>query len=229
MGNRTHKRLPSGKQVSSGLEVEITSFNVKDVNVKPSRFLWICLSRLILAAGFAFAGCKKSAGTAPGSVTAASGQTSTAASDIDPKYGNLLHAQPKLPTVKVWLGDQILDTEIARNRVEIATGMMFRTNTPEDQAMIFVFPYPSQQAFYMRNCPAPLSGAYISPDGEILEIIQMKAHDETPIPSKSENVQFVLETAAGWFDRHHIGVGARVRTERGSLMETFFPDNGAAR
>jgi len=35
-------------------------------------------------------------------------------------------------------------------------------------------------------------------------------------------VQYVLETPRGWFSRHNVGVGTVVRTERGSLRETFF-------
>jgi len=77
--------------------------------------------------------------------------------------------------------------------------------------------------FYMRNCPLPLSGAYITPEGVIDEIIQMQPHDETGIQSKSSNIQFVLETPQGWFDRHHVRTGMVVRTENGSLLETFFP------
>ena len=73
----------------------------------------------------------------------------------------------------------------------------------------------------MRNCFVALSGAYISPTGEILQIIDMKPHDETGIPSNSNNVQFVLEVPQGWFQRHNVSAGAVVRTERGSLMETF--------
>jgi uncharacterized membrane protein (UPF0127 family) len=140
----------------------------------------------------------------------------------DPKYGHLTHAQPRLTTVKVLVGDQELKTEVARRKVEIATGMMFRTNMPEDEAMIFIFDYPSQQSFYMRNCFVPLSGAYISPEGEILEIIQMQPHDEAGIPSRSHNIQFVLEVPQGWFARHNVGVGAILRTERSTLNQTFF-------
>lgn len=145
--------------------------------------------------------------------------------DIDPVHGHLLHAQPKLPTINVWLGDQVLDTEIASRPVEIATGMMFRTNMPENEAMIFVFNDAAPRSFYMRNCIVPLSAAYISPTGEILQIIDMQPHDETGIPSESNNVQFVLEVPQGWFARHHVATGAIVRTERGSLQETFFKRN----
>jgi uncharacterized membrane protein (UPF0127 family) len=150
------------------------------------------------------------------------------APEIDPVHGHLLHAQPKLPTVTVHLDGQELTAEIARQPVEIATGMMFRTNLLENEAMLFVFPDAAPRSFYMRNCYVPLSGAYISPAGEILQIINMQPHDERGIPSMSDNIQFVLEVPQGWFKRHNVGVGAMVRTERGSLHETFFAGNSPA-
>jgi uncharacterized protein len=140
---------------------------------------------------------------------------------VDPVYGHLLKAQSKLPTIKIWLGDQELTAEIAREQVQIATGMMFRTNMPENEAMLFVFPNTDQRSFYMRNCVVPLSAAYIDLAGVILEIINLQPHDETGVLSKSANVQFVLEVPQGWFQRHNISPGAVIRTERGSLMDTF--------
>lgn len=145
-----------------------------------------------------------------------------AGDEIDPVRGHLLHAQPKLPTIKVWLGDQELITEIAREPVQITTGMMFRTNLLENEAMLFVFPDPAQKNFYMRNCVVPLSAAYIAPNGTILEIVDLQPGDEKGVQSKSSNVQFVLEVPQGWFKRHNLSPGALVRTERGSLRETFF-------
>lgn len=112
---------------------------------------------------------------------------------IDPIHGHLLYAQPKLRTIKVWLGDQELAAEIAREPVQIATGMMYRTNMPENEAMIFVFTNANWQKFYMRNCVVPLSAAYIDPTGVILQTIDMRPADEIGIPSQSGNVQFVLE------------------------------------
>jgi uncharacterized protein len=141
---------------------------------------------------------------------------------VDPVYGHLLKAQPKLPTIKVWLGDQELTAEIAREQVQIATGMMVRTNMPENEAMLFVFPNTDRRSFYMRNCVVPLSAAYIDPGGVILEIINLQPHDETGVLSKSASVQFVLEVPQGWFQRHNVSPGAVIRTERGSLTGTFF-------
>lgn len=143
---------------------------------------------------------------------------------IDPVYGHLTHAQPKLPTVKVWLGSEELVAEIARTELAIRTGMMYRTNMGENEAMIFVFP-PADvgpKSFYMRNCTVPLSAAYITPDGTIAEIIDLQPGNETGVNSKSSNLQFVLEVPQGWFGRHNVKTGMLIRTELGSLQETFF-------
>jgi uncharacterized protein len=142
--------------------------------------------------------------------------------DRDPVHGHLNYAQPKLPTIKVWLGAEELITEIARTDVQIATGMMFRTNMAENEAMLFVFPSPDRRSFYMRNCIVPLSAAYITPDGTIAEIVDLEPGNEVPVPSDSSNIQFVLEVPQGWFSRHNISPGAVLRTEKGTLQETFF-------
>ena len=47
-------------------------------------------------------------------------------------------------------------------------------------------------------------------------------HDETSVPSNSRDIQFVVETAQGWFERNGVGVGTLVQTEKGTLRETFF-------
>jgi uncharacterized membrane protein (UPF0127 family) len=184
-------------------------------------------SGLLLAASLLLAGCPKTATPPPSAPP-------PAAPAIDPLYGHLLQAQPRLPTIKVVLGNRTGDThevtaEVARQPVEVATGMMFRTNMLDTEAMLFVFPGAAGRSFYMRNCIVPLSAAYISPRGEILQIIDMQPHDERGIPSSSEDVQFVLEVPQGWFTRHNIDVGGFVRTEKGSLKDTYFPKGAGAR
>ena len=135
---------------------------------------------------------------------------------------HLLHAQPKLPTIKVSVGSEEMVAEICREPVEIATGMMFRTKMAENEAMIFVFSNAEPRNFYMRNCLVPLSAAYIEPDGKIAEMIDLQPGDERGVQSRTSNIQFVLEVPQGWFKRHSISNGVVIRTERGSLKETFF-------
>ena len=130
-------------------------------------------------------------------------------------------AQPKLPTMKLWLGAEQMDAELALSPLEQQTGMMFRTNLAENAGMLFVRPMPERASFWMMNCPLPLSAAYIDPEGVILEIHALQPFNTNSVISASDRVQFVLETSQGWFARHNVSAGMVVRTEHGSLADTF--------
>jgi uncharacterized protein len=130
--------------------------------------------------------------------------------------------QPKLPTIKLWLGAHEIIAEQATSRDQIEKGMMFRREMAENEGMLFVFVAPHRASFWMRNTLIPLSSAYIDPEGVILEIHEMKALDEEPVTAKSDRVQYVLEMNKGWFERNNVKAGARVRTERGTLSQTYF-------
>jgi len=131
-------------------------------------------------------------------------------------------AQPRLPTIKLWVGPAEIVAEIASQPREIQTGMMFRTNMLETEGMLFVFRQPHQAAFWMKNCPLPLSCAYIDPQGTILELHEMEPHNTNSITASAENVMFVLETTRGWFERHGVRTNMVIQTERGPLLQTFF-------
>ena len=131
--------------------------------------------------------------------------------------GYLPHAQPRLKTIKVWLGAEELKAELAVREVEVMTGMMWRTNMLEDEAMLFVFAAPRQQGFYMLNCTVPLSAAYIDADGVINEIVDLHPGVKAPVMSKSDQIKYVLEVPQGWFKRHGIRTGTVINTEVGPL------------
>ncbi len=130
--------------------------------------------------------------------------------------------QTGLPRLKLYVGPEILDTELALTTEAIQKGMMWRTNVPETEAMLFVFGRPHQTSFWMKNVPMDIDVAYLDPEGIILEIHRLERQNTNPVAAKSDRVQFALETAEGWFKRHGIGPGTAIRTERGSLGETFF-------
>jgi uncharacterized protein len=132
------------------------------------------------------------------------------------------HAQPTLPTMKIFLGAQVLNAELATTEREEMTGMMFRTNITDQSAMLFVLPEPQRASFWMMNCPHSLSAAYIDPQGVIQEIHHLEKNDTNSVLAASSDIQYVLEVNDGWFKRHDIGVGTMIRTERGSLNDTFF-------
>ena len=131
-------------------------------------------------------------------------------------------AQPKLQTMKLWLGSEEMLTELALTGEQMQTGMMFRTNMAENAGMLFALPMPQRASFWMKNCPLPLSAAYIDPDGVILEIHDLQPYNTNSVVAASDRIQFVLETNQGWFHRHNVAPGTVVRTERGTLMDLFY-------
>ena len=162
---------------------------------------------LLLAASL-LAGCKKPGAVAP-----------------TPSVDDLLptQAQPKLRTMKIYLGAETLDAELALTPRQESTGMMFRTNVTDESAMLFILPQAMRapNGFWMTNCPVSLSAAYIGPDGVIEEIHHLEKNDNAPVVATNDNIVFVLEVNDGWFARHNINPGTVIRTDKGSLRETF--------
>ncbi len=75
--------------------------------------------------------------------------------------------------------------------------MMWRTNMPEGEAMLFAFADATPRSFYMKNTYVPLSIAYIDTQGVIQEIHDLHPRNEEPVPSTADNIQFVPRSAAG--------------------------------
>jgi uncharacterized protein len=171
-----------------------------DVN----RLLCLALALTVLGA----AGCRKDA------------ELDAPPSPLD--AGEPVRAQPRLQTMKLFLGTNEMLAELALTPEQIRTGMMFRTNMDENSGMIFVFAQPQQVSFWMKNCPLPLSAAYIDSEGVIREIHPLESFNTNSVTSASQEIRFVLETPSGWFDRHNVGAGVAVATERGPLLRTFF-------
>ena len=163
---------------------------------------------LLVTLASGLSGCGKAA--APAATPA------TSIEDLLPK-----HAQPKLPTMKIYLGAEMLDAELALTEQEEMTGMMYRTNILETDAMLFVLPVPQRASFWMKNCPESISAAYITADGTIQEIHHLEQNDTNSVVAARDDIRFVLETKEGWFARHHIATGTVIISEKGSLADTF--------
>jgi len=132
-------------------------------------------------------------------------------------------AQPTMQRIKLWVGPEEMVVELALNAEQQRAGMMFRTNLAENAGMLFPLPVTQRASFWMKNCPLPLSAAYIDPEGTIQEIHDFVPHNTNAVVAASNNIRFVLETPQGWFGRHNVRTGMIVRTESGPLMKTFFP------
>ncbi len=131
-------------------------------------------------------------------------------------------AQGKLATMRIYIRAEEMVAELALTDDQRRAGMMFRTNMDANAGMLFPLPYTQRASFWMKNCPHPLSAAYIDPEGIIQEIHDLQPYNTNAVVAASDNIRFVLETPPGWFQQHHIVPGVAITTERGPLMKTFF-------
>ena len=123
--------------------------------------------------------------------------------------------------MKIYLGAETLDAELALTATEEMTGMMFRTNIQETDAMLFALPYPQRANFWMKNCPESISAAYITTDGVIQEIHHLEKNDTNSVVAERDDIRFVLETQEGWFARHHLSPGTVITSEKGPLADVL--------
>jgi uncharacterized membrane protein (UPF0127 family) len=99
--------------------------------------------------------------------------------------------------------------EIARTNEQRSQGLMHRTKLDDGKGMLFVFDRDDIVSFWMKNTLIPLSIAFISSDGRIMEIRDMEPESLAPVHS-SRSVRYALEVPQGWFSRVNLGVGDRL-------------------
>ena len=128
-------------------------------------------------------------------------------------------AQAKLPTIKLFLGATELIAEVADENHERQAGMMHRTEMGENEAMLFVFPYPHQTGFWMKNTTLPLSIAYIDRESRIAEIHNLQPGNTNTVESRSSRIMYALEVNQGWFAKNGIKPGNIISTESGPLSK----------
>ncbi|MCS6877519.1 MAG: DUF192 domain-containing protein, partial [Geminicoccaceae bacterium] len=94
---------------------------------------------------------------------------------------------------------------------ELARGLMFRTELPERQGMLFDFGTEQPVFFWMRNTFIPLDMLFIGADGVIRHLHENAVPlSEEIIPSRYP-VRAVLEINGGLARRLGIRAGDRVR------------------
>lgn len=128
-------------------------------------------------------------------------------------------AKASTPTVSSWPSRTVtvsqgatsasLTVELAVTEREREQGLMFRQSLSDSNGMLFLFPSDGTVGFWMANTYVPLTIAYLAADGTVLELRDGKPLDQTVLaPQKA--YRDVLEVSQGWFDRHGLGIGAKV-------------------
>lgn len=105
--------------------------------------------------------------------------------------------------------------EVARTETEKVQGLSGRDRLAPDRGMLFVYEAPARPLIWMRGMRFPLDILWIR-DGRVVDLVRGA---KAPAPGEApqefapcEDIQYVLEVAAGFVDRHGIAVGDQVET-----------------
>ena len=117
--------------------------------------------------------------------------------------------QTQLPRIKLQLGMYQIVTQVAQTPDQRSIGLMFRSEMPMHEGMLFVFDQPSTQCFWMKNTLLPLTAAFIADDGTIVNLADMKPQT-TDSHCSTKPVRFVLEMHQGWFAKKGFKAGNKL-------------------
>ena len=122
-----------------------------------------------------------------------------------------LSACPRtLPLIPVQIGGVEFRVEVARSEEEKARGLMHRRSLGERSGMIFVYEADEHLSFWMKNTTLPLTLAFLSREGEILQIEELKPLSLKPVTSMRA-ARFALELPLGSLQRLGVLPGDRVQ------------------
>jgi len=116
----------------------------------------------------------------------------------------------KLATIRLTAGMHLIQAELAQTPDERSTGLMFRTAMAANEGMLFAFEQAGTQCFWMKNTLLPLSVAFVTDDGSVVNIDEMKPQTLDSHCS-TKPVRFVLEMNQGWFAKRGIKAGSKLQ------------------
>lgn len=111
-----------------------------------------------------------------------------------------------LPSINLQAGIYKIQAEVASTPASRQLGLMHRVYLPINDGMLFVFENKAIHCFWMRNTKIPLAIAFISDDGKIINIEEMKPmSDDNHCPTAP--IRYALEMNQGWFSQKGLSAG----------------------
>ncbi len=101
--------------------------------------------------------------------------------------------------------DVTLNAEVADEPEERAQGLMNRQSLPDNAGMLFVWPADTASSFWMRDTVIPLSIAFATAGGVIIDIQDMEPLSEERIFAPRP-YRYAVEVNQGWFGDNDVRV-----------------------
>jgi len=125
----------------------------------------------------------------------------TAACERGPRVAIMAPDGSTLATVKI----EVADTPQSREM-----GLMYRDTLASDAGMLFVFPAPSNQVFWMKNTRIPLDMVFADSQRRVIGIVANAVPYSEARLSVPGDSQYVLEVNGGFCQRRGVKAGDRL-------------------
>jgi uncharacterized membrane protein (UPF0127 family) len=112
--------------------------------------------------------------------------------------------------VVLTIGSHNIYAEVADTQPSRDQGLMQRNSLCPSCGMLFVFEDADRYIFWMKNTSLPLSIAFISAKGRIINIEEMEPNT-TNLHQSFGEAQYALEMNSGWFTKNKIRPDFKVR------------------
>jgi uncharacterized membrane protein (UPF0127 family) len=104
-----------------------------------------------------------------------------------------------------------VNVEVAATPEERERGLMNRESLDAESGMLFIYQDYKPRSYWMKNTKIPLSAAFMSATGQVLNIVDMKPMDERAHYDSSGPCRFVLEVNKGWFEKNGVKAGNQAK------------------
>ncbi|MGJ8639822.1 MAG: DUF192 domain-containing protein [Opitutaceae bacterium] len=123
------------------------------------------------------------------------------------------------------IGDATAQLQLALSVPEQQQGLMERAALEKDHGMLFLFPKPKKQSFWMRNTQIKLDIGYFDVSGKLVETHTLYPYDETPVESYGDEILIAVEMNYGWFAKNKVRPGSMINLDQ---LDTALTKRGAA-
>jgi uncharacterized protein len=116
----------------------------------------------------------------------------------------------ELPTATITVNGHSLIVELAATPAARTCGLSHREDLPQNRGMLFIFPSPGPETFWMKDTLIPLSIAFVDNAGQIMNIQDMIPMQTEELYSSQGPARYAIEVNQGWFERQGIAAGDQV-------------------
>lgn len=107
-----------------------------------------------------------------------------------------------------------IQIDIAATDAQRQRGLMDRRDLSLQEGMLFLFPAPDSQSFWMRNTYIPLDIMFVGADRRIVNIAKRTTPLSDDYIRSTGPAQYVVEVRGGFSDRFGIDESVRIRWQQ---------------